>query len=459
MAEAPPRRGNLFSEVGSTGLSLLPGQFLQEEFQRELRGETGVKIYTEMATHPIVGAILFVIEQLITQVEWKINPFSEDSEDEEPKQFVEECLNDMSASFADTLTEVCTMFSFGWAFMEVVYKVRRGPDSDPKSKYNDAKVGWRKWALRGQNTLVGWDTDENGGIKGMIQQTQYPQSEKVTIPIEKALLFRTRVERNNPEGRSILRNAYTPWYYAKRFQEVEAIAVERDLAGLPVLKPPDGLDLWNSNDSEMVTSLANAKKLVQSIRRGEKEGVLLPFGWELELLSTGSRRQIDVGATITRLETRISQSALADFIFLGQGKTGSWALSSDKTDLFVLALKSYLTRIKEVVNRHAIPILLELNGMDSSRSPMLDHGDIETQNLAELAAYLTALFNIGMIGFPDDDLERHLRQVADLPEPPEGGSLPRLPQPEAIPAQLQKSLKKIKELRERMAARANGDLP
>lgn len=411
-----------FREIGGSGLNLQTGQTLAEEYLRELTGQQGVRTFLEMSNSPVVGAILFVIEQMITGVDWEIKPFSDDPQDGPPKEFVQQCLDDMSASFADTLSEVCTMFTFGWAYHEIVYKQRLGmnpPAGKPISRYDDRKIGWKKIPLRGQNTLSGWDLDDNEGIRGMIQELTYPTSQKATVPIEKSLLFRTRVERNNPEGKSLLRNAYRPWWYAKRIEEIESIGTERDLAGLPMLKPPEGLDLWNPNDPNMIRALTAAQNLVQRIRRGEKEGVILPFGWELELLASPSRRQFDTNVIITRHETRVAQSCLADFIFLGQGKTGSWALSSDKTDIFILSLSSYLRRIKEVFNRHAIPRLLKLNSMDVSRCPQLDHGDIETQNLSELAQYLSALSTAGAVLFPDEALERHLRLAAGFPPPPE----------------------------------------
>jgi hypothetical protein len=60
----------------------------------------------------------------------------------------------------------------------------------------------------------------------------------VFIPIEKMLLFRTTVQRNNPEGRSMLRTAYRPWRNKKRIEEIEGVGIERDLAGLPMARIP-----------------------------------------------------------------------------------------------------------------------------------------------------------------------------------------------------------------------------
>ena len=58
-----------------------------------------------------------------------------------------------------------------------------------------------------------------------------PSYKQVVIPMEKCLLFRTQTHKNNPEGRSILRNAYRSWYFKKRIEEIEGVGIERDLAG------------------------------------------------------------------------------------------------------------------------------------------------------------------------------------------------------------------------------------
>ena len=151
------------------------------------------------------------------------------------------------------------------------------------------------------------------------------------------MLFRTRSRKDNPEGRSILRNAYRSWYFKRRIQEIEGIGIERDLAGLPVIHAPEGIDIWDETMEDYTRIRAGMESMVKSIRRDEMEGVVLPHGFELELLSTGGTRQFDTNAIIERYDTRIAMTVLADFIFLGHQQNGSWALSSDKTELFAMA--------------------------------------------------------------------------------------------------------------------------
>ena len=59
-------------------------------------------------------------------------------------------------------------------------------------------------------------------------------------------------------------------------------------------------------------------------------------------MSTGGRRQFDTNAIIERYDTRMAMTVLADFIFLGHQSVGSFALSSDKTELFSMAIGAYL---------------------------------------------------------------------------------------------------------------------
>ena len=136
------------------------------------------------------------------------------------------------------------------------------------------------------------------------------------------------------------------------------------------------------------------------------------------LTTTGGRRQFDTNQIIERYDTRIAMTVLADFVLLGHQAVGSFALSSDKTELFGVALGAFLDLICEVFNNQAIPRLIDINGDHFSGItgyPELVHGDIETQNLSELGEFVSKMVGIGAIT-PDESMEDYLRMAADLPE-------------------------------------------
>lgn len=407
------------------------GSIFFEEFLPELRGVKGVQAYTEMADNDAtVGAILFAIEMLMRKCEFHIEPAGKSAKDKEAAEFVESCMNDMERTWADTLSEILSFLTYGWSYHEIVYKRRVGKTSSPitNSRYADGLIGWRKIPIRAQDTLYGWEyKDDTDDLVGMTQQPP-PSYRRVTIPIEKALHFRTRSRKDNPEGRSILRTAYRAYYFKKRLEEIEGYGMERDLAGFPVLYAPADMEIWD-DDPETQAALARAEAIVSSIRRDAREGLVLPGGadgqgWKLELLASNSKRQFDTNAIIDRYDKRIATSVLADFVMLGQQQVGSFALADSKTKIFALAIGAYLDVICEVFNNQGIPRLIDLNGdhfKGITDYPKMTHGDIEDKDLQQFASYIKEMVGVGVL-VPDEELEAEVRRVGGLPEKTDTGT-------------------------------------
>lgn len=420
--------GSIYQELGRTGLRHWGG-FVFEEWLRELQqGRKAAEVYREMMdSDPVIGGMMYAIEMLCRRVSWWMEPASSSQLDQKNAAWAETILHDMSYSWTDSVAEILSFLGYGWSYFEEVFKQRLGDNKDPskRSKYNDGTIGLRKLSIRSQDSLWKWVFDDEGGIEGLIQNPP-PDYQLRYIPLEKALLFRTNVTKNNPEARSILRSAYRSWYMLKNFQNIEGIGVERDLAGLPILITPENVDIWDTNDPAMVQLAAQAKNVVSSIRRDEQEGVLLPFGWELKLLSTGGRRQMDTGDIITRYEQRIATSVLLDVILMGQDKVGSYALADVKKGLFTASLGAYLDQISSVWNMHCIPQLFALNGFDTDAGyPMLCHGSVETVDLDTLGNYVQKLAGAGAPLFGnelEDPLLEYLLDQASLPMPGNGAT-------------------------------------
>mgnify|MGYP006278961833 CR=1 FL=1 len=410
------------TELGTSGLRR-SGGFITEEFLNALRGRRGLLVYREMADNdPVIGSILYAIEKVVLRLDWRVDPFDDSDAAKELAEFVDGCLEDMSDSWDQTLASILSMLVYGFSFHEIVYKIRGGDVDDPKkkSKYSDGKIGWRKMPIRSQETLNNWMMDVDGGIQGF-RQIDPTGGGFREIPIDKGLLFRTTVNKNNPEGRSLLRNCFRPWYYKRRIEEIEAVGIERDLAGLPVAKvPPEYLSSGATAAQQQV--LAEITTIVQNIKRNEQEGVIFPKMFDennnemfsLELLSSGGSRQFDTDKIIERYDQRISMSVLSDFILLGHEQVGSFALGSQKMDLWTMSVEAIAKSIAEVMNQYAIPRLLKLNGMDTKLTPYLTYGEVASVDLNELANYVKNLISAGALT-PDEKLEAYLREQASLP--------------------------------------------
>jgi len=412
-----------FFEIGRTGLEMNSG-YIQEEFLSDLQGTNAIKMYKEMRDNdPIIGAVLMALQNLVRQARWAVEPFDDSAEAKADAEFLEECMHDMDRPWREFIADAMSMVVFGWSFFEVVYKVREGEAKYSKfSRYGDGKIGWRKFGIRSQDSLDKWEFSDNGEIIGMYQRAA-PDYRERYIPRSKGVLFRTSVWKDNPEGRSILRNAYRAWYFKKRMEEVEGIGVERDLNGIPVIYVPPSILRSDATDEEVATRQA-CEQMAKNLRNDSQAGLVIPALYDdnsnqlfkVELMTTLGRRNFDTNAIINRMNKTVATSMLADFVLIGQESVGSFAMASSKTKMFSTAIGSYMDTITDEINANVIPRLFKLNGKsDSSKLPLLTHGDIETVELSELAQYVNALSSAGL-DLTNEDVREHLALQAGIPD-------------------------------------------
>lgn len=435
-----------FDSTGISGLARYGGvSRVYEEFLRELQGPAGMKNYREMLDNdPIVGSIMYAVHHLCRKVSFKFKPANDSNEARKIADFIGSAIfDDMENTWADTLSEILTMLPFGWALMEFRLKKRMGmgdlimrapekggsiggqgipePDFAP-SRFEDGMIGFRSWSLRSQETLFMWefDTESNAVV---MQQLAPPDYRIRRIPISKSLLFRTQVSKNNPEGRSVLRNSWTSYYMKKNIQIFEGIGMERDLAGYPMIQiaepdlqkgknPPD---IWNPNNPEMVQMLAQLKKIVKSVRVDEQQGLVMPWWATFSLVNGGSRRRVDTNAIIQRYDQRISQSMMADFIMLGHEAVGSKALAATKISLFTSSLSSFLDITGSIIDRQATPVLMRFNGFPMELAPTFTHGDIDSVNIQELGDFIQSVAGTGFNPLQSLEAQNAVLVAAKLP--------------------------------------------
>jgi len=416
-----------FGEIGVSGLHVQSGM-VHEEFLHELQGARGRRVLEEMATNDsTIAAFLHGIDTLIRGVEWRTEPADDSANAREAADFAESLRSDMSQTWDDFLSEALTMLIFGWSYHEIVLKRRNGQQSragDRRSQFNDGLIGVRKLAPRAQRTLDRWEIDKDGGIQGMWQWPVFGGM-PVFIPIERSLLFRTKANKNSPEGESVLRRSYKSWYFLTNVQMSEAIGIERELAGLPVARVPNEV-LTDSARSEERKAY---EQIVRDLRYNEQAGVVLPSEpyrdnegnptsmplVSFELMASGGQRSIDTTSTIRRYQQDIARSVLADFLMLGTER-GSFALSQSKTDLFLQSLDAYLGQIRDVLNRHLLPRVWKVNGFDLDTLPRYEFGEVARTDLDELGTFLRNIAGAGFPLGPDEDVEAELRNRAGLPE-------------------------------------------
>lgn len=427
MTEFPKARP--MEEIGVSGLQRTRGTgYVFEEWLNALSTYRAKQVFREMRDNdPVIGAMFFALEMILRKAEWTITP-AKGKEGDKIAEFVKSCMDDMSHTFEDFICECVSEFAFGFSLFETVYKRRKGSDGRQASKFDDGLIGWRKFAPRAQESILYWMWDDAGGLQGAVQLAA-PDYRTVPMPIEKLLLFRTTSLKNNPEGRSLLRNCYRPWYFKRRIEEVEGIGIERDLCGIPVLYA-------SAEALQAMGGINSAKTLVRNIRIDDQMGVVLPLAMDekgnkmvdLQLLKASGSKLTDPGAAIARYNSDILNTMLAGFIQLGQTPTGSFSLHMSASQIFAQAIGAFMDATAAVLNRIAIPRLLNLNNMDLESAPKLEAGEIGVRDLEDLSNFVQKLSMSGLTFF-DKPTENYLRKAARLPEAPEDDQVPQAPGP------------------------------
>lgn len=416
-----PQNGNpsIQREYGVTGLDYTSG-FVRADPDYKLQGARGVEQYNLMRyTDPTVAAVLMALSLPVRDATWQVRPASSAGPDVEAAEFVETCLHDMAFTWDDVLTEICTMFTFGWAYMEWVLKPRLG--QSPKkgmvaSQYDDGRIGFKKIALRGQDSLHRWEfNEESGELLGM---HQWAETAILYIPISKAFLFRTSKELDNPEGFSVLRPAHRPWQYKRNIERVEAIGLQRSMQGLPVIKLMPGATQVGQADATGESTEERAQKIIRRLYDNTLFGVL--EGEDMEFrFETPDMRGVarDSTLVIQRYDEAIARSCLAMYILLGSREQGSYALSRELGDLFFLAVDGFISNIAQTFSRWAIPLLFRYNTFPGITGyPTIVTSVNRRVDLEALATFINDTVGSRVI-IPDDELERHVRELADFPAP------------------------------------------
>lgn len=415
-----------YSEVGVSGLRHYGGR-ISEEWLRKLQGTRGMRVYREMDDNDdTLGVVRLLIEMFFRNVEWSTTPWSDDPLHVYQAEYAESLRLDMEHSWADLMSEILTMIPFGFEPIEIVLKRRVGPDEeDPaaRSAHTDRLIGIRKLAGRSQETVTRWDIDRDGTVRGMYQQPPNGGGE-VRIPYAKLLNFRTTSRRNNPEGRSAYRNCVIAYHRKRDISEYEAIGINRELAGLPVLRVP-GKILADNAPVELAGERQRFEEILENLHNDEMAGLLLSSDrdsvtgellYDISLVTTGGTRTFDTTAIIQRYTAALAQNFLADFVLLGHEQVGSYALSDDKTSTFAVALGGWLAGIAEVLNRELLPLVFRLNGWATDKLPSYVPGDLEKEAVDKLATAIAALTSVGQLTPGDEATENHLRRKLGLPE-------------------------------------------
>jgi len=417
-------------ELGVYGKNTYTGDIRADEFLQELRGKKAIQKYREMRdNNAIIGSVMYAVEQTLRDVKINVVPANDSEEAKKEADFLKSVLDDMDHSLDDHISEALSYLTYGFSWFEIVAKRREGDARSPKknSKYNDGRIGIKKLAIRAPWTVNRFEVDlESGEVLGMYQDVVWGKAPTM-IPVEKSLYYRTTSLNNDPSGRSVLRNAYTSYVYLNKIQGYEAVAIERELHGVPVGRMPAEY-LSGDATTDQANLRGQFERILRDLKNNEQGYALLPSDlyvdadgkptnqrlMDIELITANGSRSIQIDPVVKRYQHDIARSLMAEFLMLGSSSGGSYALSKTKTDLFLRSLESYINVIVDTLNKQLVERLWQLNGLSFDTMPKLVAGDVAPHDLREIAAFLRNINGAGIEVKDQPALVEDLFSIAEL---------------------------------------------
>ena len=452
--------------LGVGGRNVRNGTIHADEFLPELRGRNAIRKYREMRDNDsTIGAVMYATEQVLRDVKFEVKPsIKGDAKAIKEAKFVEEVLEDMDHTLDDHISEALSFLTFGFMAFETVYKRRIGPyerSLKKRSKYSDGRMGIRKISARAPWTIDKFKEVE-GEYFGFYQSVSSDYNNKY-IPLTKSIIYRTTSINGDITGRSVLRNAYTAYTRLNTVQQYEAIGIERELAGIPCAEIPSQY-LSPDATEDQVAFKNNLESILTDFKFNEQAYLMLPSDTypdkdgaptnqklvTIRLMSSDGTRNIDIDPVVKRYQHEIARSVLSEFLMLGGGSNGSYALSKSKTDLFLRTLESYIQTIVEVLNKQLVESLWRINGLDFKYLPKIVAGDVAPHDLKEIAAFLRNLNGADINVSEQPEVVSDLMDIAELDFDVESykENQERNREPEVVPDPKEGEVSKVHSLQE-----------
>jgi len=217
-------------------------------------------------------------------------------------------------------------------------------------KYKNNKIYLDKLAYRGTSHTK-FLIDDHGNINGAHQETTFKGNMiDVKFPLEKIAYYIYNPEENPYAGDS---GFYPVFYHYDKKHKLYAIAhLAYQLNAIPIRK---GMHPTNMKGDD----LKDFRKAISAL--GTVISITYPEGCTVEPFE-GKHKLTEYLPMIQHHDVMMAVSFLAQFMNLGhEGGGGSFALSQDQSNLFLMSLMSLLDEIAEVFNIQVIPQLIDWN--------------------------------------------------------------------------------------------------
>lgn len=167
------------------------------------------------------------------------------------------------------------------------------------------------------------------------------------------------------------------------------------------------------------TNAQNAAKKIIGLRQGGVVGISSDN--EVDALESSGRGAAEFKAALQWLDTEASSSVLAGFTDLGAaaaGGTGSFALSKDQTDFYLMSREAEKREMQDYINQYLIADLVRWNFGPKEVCPTFEFGPIDEKDASSAIALLqaTAQTPINQSVLPQEFFDQLTEKVAGFLE-------------------------------------------
>lgn len=392
---------------GTSGTDISGNRFA-EEYLVKLQQTDGPFIWDEMRrSDDQVAMLLRVVKNPLMSARWFIEPVDDSEEEIKLAEFVTHVLidnmgtEDHPKSFEKFKREALTSVEFGYSLFEITNKIVFDDE------FFGTYIGLKGLDWRSPKTIEEWFLTQGGELEGVRQEDNSDRVSNICLPGKFLLHIAAEMEGDNYEGISMLRPIYGNWLRKNIMRKIQMIGIERAATGVPIGVIPQG-QLGTASQ----TALENSLSRFVSHQRGY---MTIPEGYDVkEFKITHDAEKVQ--SAIDSENVGMAKSFLANFMELGlNGSSGSFALGTDLSDIFLSGIAVYGDAIVSPVNMKVIPSIIKWNFGERRKYPKLKIEGINDKAGKEFAEVMDILTKGGLVQITDK-LRTVIHKKYNLPD-------------------------------------------
>jgi len=294
---------------------------------------------------------------------------------------------------------------------------------------------------RPQHTIERWNRPDEFSPWESVSQRLLQRGDLVDIPLDECWYSVDDTISDSPDGVGLLRHIIEHVRRLEIYEALEGKAYTEDLGGIPIGRAPLA-EIEKANTGKSAADIAADKmtrtKTLREVLDNRKktpelsQWLLLDSDtynnadqsktnvpkWAIENLKSETANLPDINQVITRVRFEIACTLGIEWVLLGSGDNGSFALSADKTSMFASTLQTTLTELAYSATNQLARRLIAANGLDPDTcTPKLVAEPISTDAIETCTR---SLANLALAGLPPNDPARNvIRSRLRLPPEPD----------------------------------------